>query len=291
MDGFYLRFDVGTVGEAGTHVRYITRLTATSGDENSLYLHNYPEVVRGADYKDLRVRLVAFNQGAEKNERTVKRRGPGKTRTFYKLNLSLKGKVETEVAREMAIKYLEQKFPKGVALASVHQDTEHTHVHVNLLARQTDGRKVQLRNGDYKKLDEGWAAVYGERFGKEKETEHLRKKEETREWKKDYARGVRGVEKPGRVDRGLRKDEFKRREVRNYDQGRDRGNQRGLAGGERTAASPVGGVERSFAARDGGEANVARTSEKIREASGLAQRLGEEIERRSREDRGVERGR
>ncbi len=291
MPGIYHRFDVGTVGEAGAHVRYITRLMATSGDESSLYLHNYPEIIQGASYKDLRVRLIAFNQGAEANERAVKRRGCGKTRTFYKVNLPCEGKVETEVAREMAVKYLERNFPRGVALASVHQDTEHTHVHINLLARQTDGKKVHLVNQDYKRLDEGWAAVYAERFGIEKQTEHLRKKEETREWKRDYARGVRGVEKPERVDRGLTKDDFKRREVRNHDKGRDRGDQRGFTDRERAPTSPVGNVERAFTTRDGGEGNVARASEKIRETSGLAKKLGEEIERRSREDRGVERGR
>jgi hypothetical protein len=298
--GVSFRFTVGRSGAGGDNARYITRESATQADVSSLYFHNIPDKFKeGESYAEVRFRILAYCRGMEKSELDRPRMGTpkGECRTHYRANLSFEGVVEPAQALRMAREYLEENFPLAQAVAAVHTDTAHTHVHINLLARQTDGRKVHLQNTRFKNQDSAWAKIYGNSFGQEKTIEHERKKEETREWKRDYARGIKR-EKPARIDHQLTRAEHRERELRNHDKGRNRGDQRRVAGGERAPAAPVGDREWATANRDGAEsalerasANVGRTSAGIREAVESFKRLGEQIERRSREDRDVERAR
>src|SRR6185503_4045095 len=65
-----------------------------------------------------------------------------------------------------------------------HRDTEHPHVHLYLHARQVDGKKIYMTRQEYASIDERWAKIYSEFAGNRSVyVEHLRKKEETRQWK------------------------------------------------------------------------------------------------------------
>jgi hypothetical protein len=131
------------------------------------------------DYRDLRDRLEEYAEQQEAHELDRPRRGGGETRTHYRGVLSFEGKVETEQAREMADDYLQRELPDARAIAAVHQDTEHTHVHLHVQARDTGDHKLHVDRGAYGRLDERWAEVYARAFGHEKLEEHLAKKAET----------------------------------------------------------------------------------------------------------------
>jgi hypothetical protein len=44
----------------------------------------------------------------------------------------------------MAEEWLQREFPRGRAFTVVHRDTEQTHIHIWIDARQVDGKKIQL---------------------------------------------------------------------------------------------------------------------------------------------------
>ncbi len=291
MPGVFIKFNVGTRGASAAHARYITRAPATESSESALYLHNYPEMIRGSDYDSLRERIVAFNEGAESAEMRRTRTGGGHTRTHYRIVLSFEEKVETEVAREMAGEFLVQRFALAMALAAVHQDTDNTHVHVSMLARQVDGKKIHLGKSAYKTLDESWAALYGQRYGLEKAIEHYEKKQETKAWKREWVRGERSTEKPARKMRKLSREVIAEREGKIYDKGRIGDDQRAVAGGERAAQASTGSGERAFTMRDEVAGDTERASAKLRETVRVFEKLGAEIERCGREDRSIGRGR
>ncbi len=188
IGGVFCRFTVGRAGAADANARYITRETATGSDEKSVLLHNYPAHIRNSDYDRQRKQIVEYNRQREQDELARKRRGGGTTRTHYRCKVSFEGKASTEKAHEMVKEYLEQNFPTARAVAAVHQDTRHTHVHINIQARGTDDRKLHLNEGKFKNLDSAWGRIYGRELGREKAVEHELKKKEMREWKREYAK-------------------------------------------------------------------------------------------------------
>src|SRR5919202_1379233 len=184
--GGFIRLAVGRSGVSAAHARYITRGTATGRDRAALLTRHYPEYVRdAASYRELRDHFEEYCAQEEAYERDRPQRGGhGEPQTHYRGVLSFEGKVETEQARELAAAYLEQTFPTARALAAVHQDTEHTHVHLHLQARDVQDRKLHFAHAHYQRLDRVWAELYARAFGPEKLTEHERKKAETRAWKR-----------------------------------------------------------------------------------------------------------
>ena len=57
-------------------------------------------------------------------------------------------------------------------------------MHLYLHARQVDGKKIYLSRQEYASIDEKWAKIYSEFAGdRSVYVEHLRKKEETKQWK------------------------------------------------------------------------------------------------------------
>ncbi len=296
MGGIFCQFTVGRAGAGDANARYITRQTATGKHEQSLLLHNYPEHLRSGDYDQQRCKIVEYNRQQEQDELARKRRGGGTTRTHYRCKVSFEGKVSTEKAHQMVKEYLEQNFPMARAVAAVHQDTRHTHVHINLQARGTDDRKLHLNEGKFKNLDSAWGQIYGREFGREKAVEHELAKEEMREWKREYAeaRG-RGEEPrrpaPQRADRRSRTDEHHAREARNYgvDQERDGGDQRAapsrepsLATGSRTIEQFTDASERAVGAACGAVHGAEQLRAEIAD-------LGERARGWEREDGGIER--
>jgi hypothetical protein len=124
-------------------------------------------------------------------------------RTHYRMVLSFDVPATNSQIRELTNDFLGQTFPKAMAFATIHRDTDHPHVHVYIHSRQIDGKRINLKSQDYRSIDEKWSKVYSEFAGDRGiHAEHLRKKEETREWKRAaaiaYQRGEKIPPKPER---------------------------------------------------------------------------------------------
>jgi hypothetical protein len=298
--GVFARFGPGRAGASGANAAYITRGRATGWDERAVAARNYPAEVGAADdYRDLREQLEEYAAQQEAHELARPRRGGGETRTHYRGVLSFEGKVETARAREMASAYLAREFPDARAIAAVHQDTEHTHVHLHVQARAVDDHKLHFDRGTYGRLDEAWAEVYARAFGREKLEEHLAKKAETAEWKRAYARaranGHQPPPAPERTEHQARPDELASREEHacGVDEARVGGDQRGAAAADPRAhgrgREPEGGeraleeqLERT-AGRAGGAVRAAdaavRTAQELADRAPGRDRLSDEPER------------
>lgn len=213
--GIYHNFNTGNAGAAAANCQYITRATATDGDLRSIHLHNYADYIGGETYDELRQNIIEYNRQKEQDELSRPRRGGGKTRTHYRVKLSFEGKVNTDKAREMAAEYLRENFPKARAVAAIHQDTKHTHAHINIQARDVEGKKINLTKSHYRQLDERWGWIYAREFGEEKLKEHLAKKQERQQFKQAKARDESRT-RPARAGRRLTRDDYRAREIRNY---------------------------------------------------------------------------
>jgi hypothetical protein len=105
-------------------------------------------------------------------------------RTHYRIILSFDVSATNEQIRNLTNRFLEEAFPKAIAFATIHRDTDHPHVHLYLNSRKYDGRRIQLKNNEFKTIDEKWATIYAAFAGdKSVYLEYLRKKEETKQWK------------------------------------------------------------------------------------------------------------
>jgi hypothetical protein len=160
-------------------------------------------------------------------------------RTHYRIILSFDVPASNEQIRDLTNKFLGQAFPKAIAFAAIHRDTDHPHVHLYLNSRQCDGRRIQLKNNEFKTIDEKWAKIYADFAGdKSVYVEYLRKKEETRQWKISAAEAYRKGEpipaKPER-DNDRRERLAEQRLSAQRSDARDRGKQLG----SRPSAEPV----------------------------------------------------
>lgn len=86
---------------------------------------------------------------------------------------------------ELVKVYLEKEFPKARAIIAVHQDTDDTHAHVWIDARQTDGKKIHLKEDKFEALDEKWTEEYDRTYGTNFASEYKALKDETQKWKKE----------------------------------------------------------------------------------------------------------
>ena len=150
-------------------------------------------------------------------------------RTHYRIVLSFDVPATNEQIRDMTNKFLEQTFPKAIAFGAIHRDTDHPHVHLYLNSRQFDGRRIQLKNNEFKTIDEKWASIYSQFAGdKSVYLEYLKKKEETRQWKiaaaEAYRKGEPIPPKPER-DNDRRESFAEQRLSAARSQDRDKGKQ------------------------------------------------------------------
>jgi hypothetical protein len=148
-------------------------------------------------------------------------------RTHYRIILSFDVPATNKQIRELTNNFLEQAFPKAIAFGAIHRDTEHPHVHLYLNSRQTDGRRIQLKNHEFKTIDEKWSSIYTDFAGdKSAHVEYLRKKEETKQWKiaaaEAYRKGEPIPPKPER-DNDRRERLAEQRLSAQRSQARDRG--------------------------------------------------------------------
>jgi hypothetical protein len=127
------------------------------------------------------------------NEELEKEKGG---RTHYRLVLSFDVPATNSQIRELTNEFLGQTFPKAKAFAAIHRDTNHPHVHIYIHSRQIDGKRINLKSRDYRTIDEKWSQLYSVFAGDRGiHAEHLRKKEETREWKRAAAMAYQKGEK------------------------------------------------------------------------------------------------
>ncbi len=308
--GVFFRFNVWRSGAGAAHVRYLTRLPATGADLGSIYIHNIPGIAESAlDYRETRKALITYAQTKEELELERRCQGRPKAgqervipRTHYRAILSLEGRIEQGKTLAMAREFLMREFPLARAAAAVHSDTEHTHVHVNIFARQTNNRKVQIGDRDYRRLDERWAEIYGETFGQEKLAQHLAKKAEMADAKRAYFAGLEAIRDrtdlsasdrdsmrrdfrenfawPERSPERLGRERYREREERNRDQSGVRGDQRETQSRNHQVEERGRGEGRSGTAaeRAAGAAERAlrgleRATERSREISDRGQRL------------------
>jgi MobA/VirD2-like, nuclease domain len=150
-------------------------------------------------------------------------------RTHYRIILSFDVPATNHQIRDLTNNLLEETFPKAIAFGAIHRDTDHPHVHLYLNSRQTDGRRIQLKNNEFKTIDEKWARIYTEFAGdKSAHVEYLRKKEETRQWKiaasEAYRKGEKIPPKPER-DNDKRERLAEQRLSAQRSEARDRGKQ------------------------------------------------------------------
>lgn len=119
-------------------------------------------------------------------------------RSHYYIDISFEGKIDTPLARNLVKDYLTQQFPDARFVAAIHQNTDHTHAHVLLLATNIHGKKLYFSYIDFRNLDVPWANIYARQFGSDKLYLHLDKKSQTLIWKKDKLKGINSP-KPNRV--------------------------------------------------------------------------------------------
>jgi hypothetical protein len=195
---------------SGKHAAYITRETGTHSDDRAIHLHNL-EHLQGTDYRETRTNFISYAEARQDEERATR----SDARTHYRCILSFDRQEDTEKARELAAQFLKENFPKARAAIAIHQDTDHTHAHIWIDARQIDDRKIHLPKNTFKTLDDRWARIYGREYGKDYEREHLAKKEETRNFKRAKAQG-KEYPRPVRARRPTTAKEHNEREARNY---------------------------------------------------------------------------
>ena len=106
-------------------------------------------------------------------------------RTHYRLIASWEGRETSENAVAEVKIFLEKQFPKARAVIAVHQDTDDTHAHIWIDARQTDGKKIHLKEKQFQSLDEKWTEQYDRRYGTNYAPQYKALKLETKQWKRE----------------------------------------------------------------------------------------------------------
>ncbi len=168
------KFSVGKSGAGGANAGYITR--QPDAEKIAFYNLNHLVVETNAER---RTNAIAYAYSREDVEKDKSKNA----RTHYRMILSWDRKEDSEKASEEAEKYLDKVLPKAKAILAVHQDTDHTHVHIWIDARQTDDKKINLRGSEYTTLDEKWATHYDAEYNTSYAEEYKIKKQETRKWK------------------------------------------------------------------------------------------------------------
>ena len=172
------KFSVGRSGAGGANAEYITRERAAE----SITFRNL-EDLQTDDWREARVNAIAYAYTCE----DVELAHSGKARTHYRLILSWDRKETSEQAAAETEKFLAEVLPQARAIIAVHQDTEHTHAHVWIDARQTDEKKIHLSRQEFRSFDERWARQFDESYGTEYAAAYLEKKTETTNWRRKEA--------------------------------------------------------------------------------------------------------
>ncbi len=144
-------------GGTGANARYITRERACDRWEAR---HVPAHELMGATDRDRRHAAAQYMDRLAASERGNRR--------DYRVILSFEKAVSSDKALAMAREFLDKShFRDNPALMAVHRNTEHVHVHILLMARKLDGRKLHLTRKEFESFDKLWARIYEREMGRE----------------------------------------------------------------------------------------------------------------------------
>jgi hypothetical protein len=290
--GAVFKFSKGRAGASSANVRYITRQKAA---DERVWTRNVPEHTQEGDtHKEQINNLREYARQREEDEIGAARSGSGETRTHYRAIYSFDREVSDEQAQRMVDEHLDKNFPNARCIAAIHRDTDHTHTHVWIDARDTDERKIQLDNKTYKTLDDDWAKTYAREFDERSiYDEHVNKKYQTQDWKREaYEARRRGEDAPAKPARAAdERDQIEERRAMHARQYGADYDERGITRNQRRASSGEREIDRSIETSKRAERAVRSTTREVEnEATRLRQTAREMAERRQREiDREAER--
>jgi hypothetical protein len=195
---------------SGRNVDYICRQNGCA----SISFHNLDKL-DAKNELEKRSNAIAYAETREIQEQYE--RG---NRNHYRLILSWDRTEETEFARDKTHEFLQKKFANCLAIIAIHQDTEHTHAHIWIDARNLNGKKLQINHREYRSIDEHWAQNYDKNYGTEYAKKYELKKLETTKWKEKRASTEKFIgkqplptDKPGRANDNLTADFYREKEL------------------------------------------------------------------------------
>jgi hypothetical protein len=282
------KFSKGRIGTSSANVGYITREKAA---ENRIWTRNLPNYATEGETRKERIdNLKEYARQQEENELEKSRTGSGSTRTHYRAIYSFETfrEVTDEQAQRIIDEHLDKNFPDARVVAAIHRDTDNTHVHVNIFARRTDDKKINISNNQYKTLDDDFARICAKEFDERNlYDDHINKKLQTQQWKRDYAeakgRGEDMPEKPTRAA-DLRNQIQERRMMEaeqyggSYDESKARGNQRSTTEGEPTTTTGERQISRAEREINALNRTIAKANREIEQTNQLARDYDEERE-------------
>jgi hypothetical protein len=271
-----VKFKGHTKGASGKNVDYIMRDSACE----SVSFHNLDELRGDTDFDSkVNARSYAYNREDEE-----------KGRTHYRVILSFDGKETSEKAQEMAAEFLKENFPDARGIVAIHQDTDNTHAHIWLDARQLDDKKIHSPKDHINQLSSSWQQQYDREYGTERAQEFAEKREEMRQWREDKHNGI-DRPRPERAEMNSeqwRDKEAKDLGIEKNDETRIDSNQRpfevrdsaaqaiesalagsvsNLTAAERQLDRTGAGIEREAGQLDGAKSGVAEQAGRVDEAT------------------------
>lgn len=164
----YLSVKAGPVGKGPSNIAYITR-ESSEGEEGTMFYQVRSHVGGAETWEETRVRLQSWAERVKDEEIARHGNRRGEPRTHYRGIISYEKDVgvSNEELLEDAERFLKEEFPKSRAVATVHRDTDHLHVHIWMSARQTDESKVHIDRSDLKQMHETMDRIYEERTRRE----------------------------------------------------------------------------------------------------------------------------
>jgi hypothetical protein len=272
------KFSKGRIGTSGANVGYITREKAA---ENRIWTRNLPNYATEGETRKERIdNLKEYARQQEENELEKSRTGSGETRTHYRAIYSFETfrEITDEQAQRMIDEHLDKNFPDARVVAAIHRDTDNPHVHINIFARRTDDKKINISNNQYKTLDDDFARTCAREFDERNlYDDHINKKLQTQQWKRDYAeakqREENTPEKPIRAA-DLRNQIQERRAMEAqqfgatyYDETRIGNSQRQVISAEPDATTGEQQINRAEREIDALNSSIAETNRAIEQAN------------------------
>jgi hypothetical protein len=279
--GAFFKFSNGSAGTSSANIRYITREKAAQG---RIWTRNLPDHVTEAETRKEQIyNLKEYARQREEDELNKSRTGSGHTRTHYRAIYSFDREVTDEQAQKMIDEHLDKNFPDARCVAAIHRDTDHTHAHVWIEARDTDDKKINISNKQYKTLDDDFARICAKEFQDQSlYDDHINKKNQTQEWKREaYEARQRGEVTPDKPARAA--DERNQIEERRAMHARQYGadyDETGIARNQRHASSREQEIDRSIKTSERAERATNNTNREIEnEAARLCEAAKEMVGR------------
>jgi uncharacterized protein YdcH (DUF465 family) len=91
--------------------------------------------------------------------------GAAERRNHQRMELTFTEETDPDRALAVAKNFLKQEFPEAKCIIAAHVNTKNLHVHVWMDCRKTDGKKVHLRNAQFKTLDDRYAKLTDQIYG------------------------------------------------------------------------------------------------------------------------------